>query len=90
MNLKGQKYILETSIPYKEQNSRIRYLRGRRELEKGSQQKYIADSQLVSLAPLAPCMRQITATSTGLMVIITPDLISHYLANIATLKLASL
>lgn len=62
-----------------------KHLRGRRELEKGSQQKYIADSQLVSLAPLAPCMRQITATSTGLMVIITPDLISHYLASIATL-----
>lgn len=62
-----------------------KHLRGRRELEKGSQQKYIADSQLVSLAALAPCMRQITAASTCLMVIVTRGLISHYLANIAIL-----
>lgn len=62
-----------------------KHLRGRRELEKGSQQKYIADSQLVSFAPLAPCIRQITNASTCLMVINTLSLISHYLANIATL-----
>ena len=58
------------------------YLRGRRELENGSQQKYIADSQAVSLTALAPCMRHITTPSTSLMVIITWGLISHYLANI--------
>ena len=58
------------------------YLRGRRELENGSQQKYMADSQAVSLTALAPCMRHITTPSTSLMVIITWGLISHYLANI--------
>ena len=50
-------------------------------MEYGSQQKYIADSQAVSLAALAPCMRHITTANTRLMVI-TRGSISHYLANI--------
>ena len=57
------------------------YLRGRSLLENGSQQKYIADSQAVSLTALAPCMRQITTPSTS-QVIVTWGLIIHYLINI--------